>query len=181
MKRSIHSMFVLATLSLVLLGCSTSSDTTKQNPFALTEYTPTGRSPQPCVSFSSDAPVQMTQGAKLDVTLIAQNICKEDVRLPLGSNVPQDLLVIDKNDVVLWQFSSVSDPRQAIIEFETLSPDEKLTFQVTWSGTDNGGRVVPVGDYRLVGLLYSSDESNREVYTGENQNFETVQSLTIQP
>jgi len=109
--------------------------------------------------------------------LIAENICTETIKLPLGYNIHHDLLVTDLNGEVLWQ--SLHGQVRILVQVQKfLEPGERLTFEANWSGRDNRGGIIPPGTYQLVGILFS-EKMNEEVYTPEGQNFEAIQTLEV--
>lgn len=175
MNQKMASTCAVVIFLIVLQGCAGSRTGT----LTLENYQPSGYSPNPCVEFSMEAAERVAVGNDLTATLSAENICEEEITLQLGgATVHHDLLLTDQSGKVLWQ-SLYGVNRLLIMGTEQMTPGERLTFTATWPGRNNAGRVIPAGTYRLVGILYSPDENEGDVYIPENQNFEAVQTLEV--
>jgi hypothetical protein len=180
MNKKFKVCLSVAALTLVAILVSCASNQVSST-YTLTHYTPTGHIPNPCVAFSMSAPNKVAVGAGLTATLMAENICNETVTLQLGgleTEAHSDLLVTNQSGEVLFQ-SLYEVVRTLGLTPKPIAPGERLSFEGSWSGRDNWGEIIPAGTYRLIGILYSPDESDAPVYRPENQNFEAVQTLKV--
>lgn len=144
-KLKVRLLVVPLALIAIVVSCTPNQ---LGSTYTLRQYTPTGHVPNPCVAFSMSAPSKVAVGAGLTVTLTAENICDEEITLQLGgleAEAHDDLLVTNQSGEVMFQ-SLYEVVRTLGLTPKPMAPGERISFEESWSGRDNWGRVVPEGD-----------------------------------
>jgi hypothetical protein len=149
-----------------LVACGTGLSSSEGQIPTMETYVPGGADVS-CINFRVESPKTLIEGAELQAQIITENTCDSQVALMLSYNISEDLLVVDKDSNVLWQY--FSEPRQSVLKNVILEAGDRLSANVTWNGKDADGNAVPVGSYQIVGILYLED----------SKRLENVQDLTI--
>jgi hypothetical protein len=117
-------------------------------------YTPKGRegSGVPALTLELEVPASVRVGTPVSVKVTMQNTSNRSVALTLGGRPPYDVVVTTPDGQEVWRWSH-GEAIQAILELKTLKPREALEFAAVWGQRDNAGTPVPVGTYRVRGMV----------------------------
>jgi len=95
---------------------------------------------------------EVTLGTPVRLVLELKNHTHETLSFNFSSGKQYDFEVHDSNNQLVWKWSqgqSFIQSRTAI----TLGPKEQIKFTPIWDQKDNGGSQVPLGIYRVTGLV----------------------------
>lgn len=163
-----------ATFTLIvglLTACSPADTSDSDLQYVKTPYS------DPCIKPSLTAPDAVKADETFSASISVTNECDEPRTIPVEGSNPANLLVVTKDNKIVWSLYEFNGTRPALpASLETLQPGENLDFDVSRRGSD-ASKPIPVGTYDLVGLLTIVDETSTKPY----KDFEVVKSLTITP
>lgn len=103
--------------------------------------------------FDVTVPTEAAPGEPVQVTLGLTNTAGRPVTVYLhGRPAAFDIVVTDEAGVVRWRRLE-GQTVAAILGVRTLQPGETAAFRDEWNQRDRSGRLVPPGDYSVVGVL----------------------------
>lgn len=133
----------------------------------------------PCIKPGLVAPEAVGVGEGFTATISLTNRCDEPRTVPVDSANPANLLVITADNMIVWSlYEPGGDVPLLPPTLENIRPGEVLEFDVSWAG-GGAGEPIPVGTYKLVGLLAIADMDENTAKITET--FEVIKPFTVTP
>ena len=104
----------------------------------------------PCLDLTIQAPIKVVRGQAATFRLAIENVCKRSVHIYHGAQPIADFFLIREDGAILWNSKLEGSPRLGILLRTKLHPGKVLTSVVRWPGHGNGGKRIPLKEYKSV-------------------------------
>ena len=125
--------------------------------------------PQEPISLELSAPSTIARGSEAPIRVRVRNGGSRPIAVGFGQQRGFNVMVAraegPADSAAIWSLPAMFNPARDVTVMDPLRPGRDTVFSVVWPGTDDGGRPVTPGAYRLRATLSAELISTRQIWT----------------